>query len=167
MQQDVSDFMRLRLKNVLAGKVRYDVVDAVLADVDDLYAVTLRAQAVEDFIRREQSEKFVQAFVRAGNLAKKAESTAINEALFQTDEEKALFAAFQTAGKTVTEFTSKRDFSGAAEALTALAAPIDAFFDAVMVMDPDENIRNNRLGLLKSIHLLTNQVADFSRIVLG
>ena len=167
MQQDVSDFMRLRLKNVLAGKVRYDVVDAVLADVDDLYAVTLRAQAVEDFIRREQSEKFVQAFVRAGNLAKKAESTAINEALFQTDEEKALFAAFQTAGKTVTEFTSKRDFSGAAEALTALAAPIDVFFDAVMVMDPDENIRNNRLGLLKSIHLLTNQVADFSRIVLG
>ncbi len=167
MQQDVSDFMRLRLKNVLAGKVRYDVVDAVLADVDDLYAVTLRAQAVEDFIRREQSEKFVQAFVRAGNLAKKAENTAINEALFQTDEEKALFAAFRTAGKTVTEFTSKRDFSGAAEALTALAAPIDAFFDAVMVMDPDENIRNNRLGLLKSIHLLTNQVADFSRIVLG
>ena len=53
------------------------------------------------------------------------------------------------------------------DALSDLAAPIDAFFAGVMVMDKDEKIRNNRLGLLKSVDLLIQQAADFSKIVLA
>ena len=56
---------------------------------------------------------------------------------------------------------------GALDDLEELAAPIDAFFDAVMVMDKDEKIRKNRLGLLKAIDALVNEVADFSKIVLA
>jgi glycyl-tRNA synthetase beta chain len=69
MQQDVADFMRLRLKNVL-DDVRYDVVDAVLTEVDDLYAVSLRAQAVQKFVSGDAAAH-IQAFVRAANLAAK------------------------------------------------------------------------------------------------
>ena len=60
-----------------------------------------------------------------------------------------------------------QDYLGALDDLEELAAPIDAFFDAVMVMDKDEKIRSNRLGLLKAIDQLINQVADFSKIVLA
>jgi glycyl-tRNA synthetase beta chain len=58
------------------------------------------------------------------------------------------------------------DYSGAIEALSELAKPIDAFFDAVMVMDEDAKVRANRLGLLKSIDALVQTVADFSKLVL-
>jgi len=93
MQQDVADFMRLRLKNVLED-VRYDVVDAVLEDVDDLYAVSLRADAVAKFVATDAATANIQAFVRAANLAKKSETAAIDEALFTAPEEKSLYQAY-------------------------------------------------------------------------
>ena len=59
-----------------------------------------------------------------------------------------------------------QDYLGAIDALSDLAAPIDAFFDGVMVMDKDEKIRSNRLGLLKSVDELIHCAADFSKLVL-
>lgn len=164
MQQDVADFMRLRLKNVLES-IRYDVLDAVLGDVDDLYAVAQRAAAVEAFVAGKDAEKDIQAFVRVGNLAKKAGQAAVDAALFQNDEERALYAAYEKADKAAAEKLQAEDYAGALEAFTQLSQPIDAFFDGVMVMDKDENIRDNRLGLLKSIDALVKRVADFSKIV--
>ena len=166
MQQDVADFMRLRLKNVLADrKIRYDVVDAVLGNVDDLYAVTLRAEALAKFVQTDGAEKQVQAFVRAGNLAKNAESMEVKEELFQQDVEKALYQAYTSAESAVESLVGGRDYAGVMDALTELAQPIDAFFDGVMVMDKDEMIRRNRLALLKSIECLIEQAADFDKIV--
>ncbi|TYZ22577.1 glycine--tRNA ligase subunit beta [Selenomonas ruminis] len=165
MQQDVADFMRLRLKNVLED-VRYDVVDAVLENVDDLYAVSLRAEAVAKFVASDAATANIQAFVRAANLAKKADAAAINEALFNTDEEKSLYQVYTATASSVDSLVAGHDYDGAIDALTELSAPIDAFFDGVMVMDKDEKIKNNRLGLLKSIDALVNRVADFSKVVL-
>ena len=71
MQQDVADFIRLRLKNVLES-IRYDVVDAVLADVDDIYAVSLRAKAVADYVASADAAAGIQAFVRVANLDRKS-----------------------------------------------------------------------------------------------
>ena len=134
MQKDVADFMRLRLKNVLADeKVRYDIVDAVLEDVDDIYSVELRAQAVAGFLASEQAEKQVQAFVRAANLAKKAESSSIDAGLLKAAEENALYQVYASVSDEVQQLLEAKDYEGALEALTRLAAPIDAFFDGVMV----------------------------------
>ena len=167
MQADVADFMRLRLKNVLSdAKIRYDIVDAVLQDVDDIYAVYLRALALSKAMEKDMT-KTIQAFVRAGNLAKKAEQTTMDAALFQMDEEKALYQAYTSAKSAVDSLVKGQDYLGMIDALSDLAAPIDAFFAGVMVMDKDEKIRNNRLGLLKSVDLLIQQAADFSKIVLA
>ena len=166
MQADVADFLRLRLKNVLET-VRYDVVDAVLTDVDDLYAVSLRAEAVAKFVATDAAASNIQAFVRAANLAKKADSSQIDAALFQVAEEKSLYQAYTSAASAVESLIKGQDYMGAIDALTELAKPIDVFFDAVMVMDKDEQVKNNRLGLLKSIDELVGRVADFSKIVLG
>lgn len=166
MQGDVADFIRLRLKNVLGDAgIRYDVIDAVLTDVDDVYLVYLRAQAVAAALQRDMTGT-IQAFVRAGNLARQAPSAVVDASLLGTDEEKALYQAYTSADSAVASLIQGQDYTGALDALEDLAAPIDAFFTAVMVMDKDEKIRNNRLGLLKSVDDLIRRVADFSQIVL-
>ena len=169
LQNDVADFMKLRLKNVLADAgIRYDVVDAVFVTVDDIYGVFLRAQAVNDAVKQDM-EKTIQAFVRTGNIARKAEDVqaAVETDLLAEQVEKDLCKAYEAAASKVEKEIVAQDYAGAIATLSQLAAPIDAFFDGVMVMDKDEKIKNNRLGLLKLVDNLICQVADFSKIVLA
>lgn len=169
LQNDVADFMKLRLKNVLADAgIRYDVVDAVFVTVDDIYGVFLRAQAVNEAVKQDM-EKTIQAFVRTGNIARKAEDVqaAVEAGLLAEQVEKDLYKAYEAAASKVEKEIVAQDYAGAIATLSQLAAPIDAFFDGVMVMDKDEKIKNNRLGLLKLVDNLVCQVADFSKIVLA
>ena len=165
IQREVADFMRLRVKNVLGGATRYDVIDAVLGDVDDVFAVTLKAAAVEQFLAAPDATKNIQSFVRVGNLAKKAESAELNAELFTLDAEKVLHGAFAAVKVAADELINKKDFFGALDVLKKLSAPIDSFFDSVMVMDENLSVRQNRLALLKSIDDLLAKIADFSKIV--
>lgn len=169
LQNDVADFMKLRLKNVLADAgIRYDVVDGVFVTVDDIYGVFLRAQAVNEAVKQDM-EKTIQAFVRTGNIARKAEEVqaAVEADLLAEQVEKDLCKAYEAAASKVEKEIAAQDYAGAIATLSQLAAPIDAFFDGVMVMDKDEKIKNNRLGLLKLVDNLVCQVADFSKIVLA
>jgi len=169
LQNDVADFMKLRLKNVLAdADIRYDVVDAVFVTVDDIYGVFLRAQAVNEAVKQDM-EKNIQAFVRTGNIARKAEDVqaAVEADLLAEQVEKDLCKAYEAAAAKVEKEIAAQDYAGAIATLSQLAAPIDAFFDGVMVMDKDDKIKNNRLGLLKLVDNLVCQVADFSKIVLA
>ena len=169
LQNDVADFMKLRLKNVLADAgIRYDVVDAVFVTVDDIYGVFLRAQAVNEAVKQDM-EKTIQAFVRTGNIARKAEDVqaAVEADLLAEQVEKDLCKAYEAAASKVEREIEAQDYASAIATLSQLAAPIDAFFDGVMVMDKDEKIKNNRLGLLKLVDNLICQVADFSKIVLA
>lgn len=169
LQNDVADFMKLRLKNVLADAgIRYDVVDAVFVTVDDIYGVFLRANAVNEAVKQDM-EKTIQAFVRTGNIARKAEDVqaAVEADLLAEQVEKDLGKAYEAAASKVEKEIAAQDYAGAIATLSQLAAPIDAFFDGVMVMDKDEKIKNNRLGLLKLVDNLVCQVADFSKIVLA
>lgn len=169
LQNDVADFMKLRLKNVLADAgIRYDVVDAVFVTVDDIYGVFLRAQAVNEAVKQDM-EKTIQAFVRTGNIARKAEDVqaAVEADLLAEQVEKDLCKAYEAAASKVEKEIAAQDYAEAIATLSQLAAPIDAFFDGVMVMDKDEKIKNNRLGLLKLVDNLICQVADFSKIVLA
>lgn len=169
LQKDVADFMKLRLKNVLADAgIRYDVVDAVFVTVDDIYGVFLRAQAVNEAVKQDM-EKTIQAFVRTGNIARKAEDVqaAVEAGLLAEQVEKDLHKAYEDASDKAEKEIATQDYAGAIATLSQLAAPIDAFFDGVMVMDKDEKIKNNRLGLLKLVDNLICQVADFSKIVLA
>lgn len=169
LQNDVADFMKLRLKNVLADAgIRYDVVDAVFVTVDDIYGVFLRANAVNEAVKQDM-EKTIQAFVRTGNIARKAEDVqaAVEADLLAEQVEKDLCKAYEAAAVEAEKEIAAQDYAGAIATLSQLAAPIDAFFDGVMVMDKDEKIKNNRLGLLKLVDNLVCQVADFSKIVLA
>ena len=139
LQKDVADFMKLRLKNVLADAgIRYDVVDAVFVTVDDIYGVFLRAQAVNEAVKQDM-EKTIQAFVRTGNIARKAEDVqaAVEAGLLAEQVEKDLCKAYEAVASKVEKEVAAQDYAGAIATLSQLAAPIDAFFDGVMVMDKD------------------------------
>ena len=166
MQADVAEFLRLRLRNVLeVEQIRYDAVDAVLGDVDDIYNVLLRARAVTAFTGQKDAARSMQAFVRVANIARKNAAETIYPERFHMAEEKALYQAYTSTKSAVESLVSGEDFEGAIDALTELVAPIDAFFDNVMVMDKDETIRENRLALLRSVDAVIRDVADFTKIV--
>lgn len=165
IQKEFADFMRLRVKNVLSNSTRYDVIDAVIDDVDDIFEVTLKAAAVEQFLKMPDATKNIQSFVRVGNLAKKAESTELDAELFTLDAEKVLYKAFEAVKVVAGELINKKDFLGALDALKKLSTPIDSFFDSVMVMDENLAVRKNRLALLKSIDELLAKIANFGKIV--
>ena len=162
---DAEDFMRLRVKNILSGTTRYDVIDAVIDDVDDVFAVTLKAAAVEQFLKTPDATKNIQSFVRVSNLAKKSDSTEINSQLFALDAEKILHGAFAAIKVAADELIDKKDFLGALDVLKKLSTPIDSFFESVMVMDENLIVRKNRLALLKSIDDLLGKIANFGKIV--
>lgn len=166
MQADVAEFLRLRLRNVLeAEHIRYDAADAVLGDVDDIYNVLLRARAVTAFTGQKDAAQSMQAFVRVANIARKSAAETIYPERFHMAEEKALYQAYTSTKSAVESLVSGEDFEGAIDALIELVAPIDAFFDNVMVMDKDEMIRENRLALLRSVDAVIRDVADFTKIV--
>ncbi len=164
IQKDFAEFIRLRVKNVLSS-TRYDVVDAVIGDVDDVFAVTIKAAAIEQFLNTPDAVKNIQSFVRVGNIAKKSESTEINEGLIKLDAEQILCKAFAAVKVVAEELIDKKDFIGALDALKKLSTPIDSFFDSVMVMDENLEVRKNRLALLKSIDDLLAKIADFGKLI--
>lgn len=167
LRQEIAAFLRLRLKNIFdeAG-IRYDVAEAVLSDVNDVYACYGRGKAVADALLAEDMTAVIQAFVRAGNIAAKGADGVIDPALFVAPEEKALYQALTSANSAVDSLLEGQDYAGAIDALRDLAVPIDALFDAVMVMDKEAKIRQNRLALLFAVDRLIRRVADFDKIVL-
>ena len=110
-------------------------------------------------------ERAVEAFTRAANLAGKTECETIEESLFETAAEIALYQASRTAKTKIADAVKSRAYLEALQIVAELAEPIDAFFAAVMVMVDDARVRDNRLALLRSISSLTRTIADFSKIV--
>lgn len=167
LMEEMQEFFRLRIKNVLSDEgIRYDVIDSVMAaGTDDIYDAVLRARAVANINGTEDLRSAVQAFTRVGNLARNAITDDINPELFSADAERALYQAYQNAKQKVYEFLAKKDYAGVLSAVSELTQPIDTFFEVVMVMDKDEAVKNNRLALLKSIIEIPLKVADLSKIV--
>ena len=167
IQKNVAEFFTLRLKNVLGDNdVRYDIIDAVLENADEVAGTYAKACVTAQEIASGVLNDAIQAFVRVGNISKKAENNVINEALFTLDEEKALYNAYVAVAKDVETALNNKDYKTAIDKMQELTAPINNFFDNVMVMDKDEQIKNNRLALLKNIDTLIKYIADFGKIVL-
>ena len=165
----IAEFMKQRLRNMLIDQgIRYDVVDAVLAeerndDFADLYA---RAVALNKFVASAEAPAMIQAATRVANLCKKIEEeTAINPQLFEVEAETALHNAVVEATKEVMVATSKYDYAAVLAESVKLVAPINKFFDDVMVMAEDAKVKNNRLALLSAVKDITHAVGDINAIV--
>lgn len=164
---DVEEFFNLRIKNVLSdGEIRYDMIDAVMAaGTDNMYDTWLRAKALGFEGGTLAMQKAVQAFSRAGNLAKSAVETSVDPQYFETDAEKQLYDAYLAAENRINEAIKAKEYVQALQVMAQMTQPIDAFFGAVMVMVDNEQVKNNRLALLKAIISLTAHIADVSKII--
>jgi glycyl-tRNA synthetase beta chain len=159
-------FVLGRLEGVLKDRGQaYDTVAAVLAVAGDDPADALaRCEAVTAFRSRSDAmEDLSVAFTRAKNLADPALGTAADNSLM-TPEEDALDTALELAEERSAAALLEARYADALEVLASLRGPIDAFFEAVLVMDTDERLRENRLRLLNRFVALFSRFADFSRI---
>ncbi len=159
----------------LAGSLREQgfsaqEVDAVLAlKPQRLGEVGLRLQAVRAFAARPESPALAAANKRIGNILKKAEveglvDAHVNPALLKEEAEKSLHVLMlKLVPESEAQFMAG-DYTASLQTLAALRAPVDAFFDGVMVNAEEMDLRLNRQGLLKCLHVAMNRVADLSRL---
>ena len=156
----------------LAGSLReqgYSAqeVDAVLAlRPQRLGDVTQRLIAVRAFATLPESPALAAANKRIGNILKKTDDVDghVSEILLQEAAEKSLYAAMQTVLPQAQSQWEAGDYTASLQSLAALRAPVDAFFEDVMVNAEQMDLRLNRLGLLKTLHIAMNRVADLSKL---
>jgi glycyl-tRNA synthetase beta chain len=143
-------------------------VDAVLAlQPRRLGDVPRRLAAVRAFAALPEAASLAAANKRVGNILKKAEGEVeakVDAALLKEAAEAALFEALKAAAPKAQASFEEGDYTASLQALAVLKAPVDAFFDGVMVNAEDAALKANRLGLLATLHKAMNQVADISRL---
>ena len=157
----------------LAGSLREqgysaEEVDAVLSLRPPLLAdVRARLAAVRAFAGMPEAASLAAANKRVGNILKKAEGGVranVDPALLHEPAEAGLHAALGSAKAKADAAFERGDHAASLQALAVLKAPVDAFFDAVMVNTEEPALRANRLGLLATLHAAMNRVADLSKL---
>jgi glycyl-tRNA synthetase beta chain len=178
---------RLKVQQKEAG-VRHDLIDAVFAlgGEDDLVRLLARVKALQAFVTTEDGTNLLAGYKRAANILKQSEGDSkdtvrpepvegpsfadspkqdgASTSSARTGVEDILLSALDAAEQKATAAIDAERFGDAMAALATLRGPIDTFFDAVMVNDPDPHKRAFRLGLLARFRDAVHRVADFSKI---
>lgn len=166
----IMEFFKQRLRNLLMDQgIRYDVIDAVFADKrnDDMVDLAVRCKALAAYVEAGNAEPLVQVSVRVSNLCKKIEKeVAISGALFKDESENKLHVVVAAVSKEIIPEIVLYDYAAVLKAGEKVIEPVNTFFDNVMVMDEDENVKNNRLAMLEEVRGIVNAVGDLSLLVL-
>lgn len=166
----IMEFFKQRLRNLLMDQgIRYDVIDAVFADKrnDDMVDLAVRCKALAAYVEAGNAEPLVQVSVRVSNMCKKIEKeVAISGALFKDESENKLHEVVAAVSKEIIPEIVLYDYAAVLKAGEKVIEPVNAFFDNVMVMDEDENVKNNRLAMLEEVRGIVNAVGDLSLLVL-
>jgi len=169
---DLLTFFADRLKVLLRDQgQRHDLVDAVFAlGDDDLVRIVARVDALSAFLTTDDGANLLAGYKRASNILKAEEKKAAlptgpaERLAGAPPAEIALIDALAAAQPQVAAALDAEDFAAAMQALSTLRGPVDAFFEAVLVNDPDEAVKWNRFRLLSQVRGAIEEVADFSLI---
>ena len=173
--QDTCDavygFLKGRMAHILEEDGYSKDVIASVTDIsiDHIPHVWKRVAALEKLKAEPDFEPLAAAFKRVVNIIKKSEDAtagaqAVRERLFEHPSESGLYAAFQDVNARVAKQLDDGQFDQALLDIASLKDRVDAFFDGVMVMTENADLRNNRLALLKQIAEMFGRFADFSKI---
>lgn len=178
-RSDALGFLRARLDGLMRERGwRYDVVDAVLAaGYDDIVDALARAEALQSSLARPEFAAVTTAFKRIATIAARAgedQEDGIDDIVEQdagagalAAAEAALWQAFVSVRAQAEQALAARDYRQFYHLATTLKEPIDAFFEQVLVMDPDGEVRRRRLVLLRAIAALLTRPADLQRLAAG
>ncbi len=172
--ESIRAFFRERLEFYLKEQLgyKYDVVNAVLAaGSDDIVDAVARAEAVSKVRGSTDFESISVAFKRIKNILRQANESgkrvgsSVDPRAFSEEAEKKLGAQIPEIARAVNGFREGHDYSRALAEISRIRPAVDAFFDKVMVMVEDEQLRGNRLALLQTLLREFSTIADFSEIV--
>ncbi|MEQ9617901.1 MAG: glycine--tRNA ligase subunit beta [Deltaproteobacteria bacterium] len=163
---EIMEFIKERVRHIMIGEgFSHDVVDAVIsAGFDDIVEVKRRIEALGDFRTAPEFEPLGVAFKRVVNIVKGQPKNEVDKELLMEPVEKELFESFVETQKKVGREISDRNYSESLSILKDLKEPVDKFFDNVLVMDENPEIRQNRLSMLWAIRDLFFKIADFSKL---
>lgn len=167
VKSDLMSFFELRLKNLFTDMgIRYDVVDAII-NIEDSnpFDLLIRAKDLDAWVKNNRVTEALQTFSRISNISKEAIAGKVDEALFTHDSEAKLNTAYNSIKAEVEAMLARREYVKALELLISIKDSVDAFFDSVMIMDENMDIRANRLAMLSNIRTTMESVADLSKIV--
>jgi glycyl-tRNA synthetase beta chain len=160
------EFVLERLRGLLAEqKTTIEVFNAVAATGTTAPAdFSARVEAVRAFLEMKESAQLAAAHKRIRNILKQAGEGEIevNPEIFREAQERGLYEALTALDGKVHGAAARADYTGGLKALAQLQKPVDAFFDKVMVMAPEEELRANRVALLRRLDKLCRSIADIS-----
>lgn len=166
---EISNFLKQRFETKLKEiNIRYDVINAVLWNgVDNIYEDYRKAMSLSKARGEKEFISLALPFKRAVNITKNIDSApAVNPALLAVEAEKTLYAGYQKVNAEAGAAIDANDYALAFKKLSELNEPIDKFFAGVMVMDKNEELKNNRIALLCAIKSLFLRLADISQLVI-
>jgi len=173
LTQKVYSFLQNRIIQLLVdqGYAKDTIAAVVDVSIDHVPNLWSRLEALESFKAKPDYEPLTVAFKRVVNILRKSGKQKgqerlgkVKENLFEHESESALFGAYQKVEKKVSEAMDKGLFEKALQDIATLRGPVDAFFDGVMVLAEDQNVRRNRMALLEHIATLFGKFADFSKL---
>ncbi|WP_297136787.1 glycine--tRNA ligase subunit beta [Terrisporobacter sp.] len=167
VSEQIVEFFVERVKNLFKDLgIRYDVIDAVLNNnLDDISDIHTRALELNRWLQKDELVEMLTAFNRVSTLAQKATGDTVKEELLKEDAEVKLYNSFKEIKVNVESLLNDKKYNEALDAFATLRPLVDNLFDNVMVMDKDEAIKENRLGLLKQIYSTMLTICDLSKIV--
>ncbi|MBC8588368.1 glycine--tRNA ligase subunit beta [Paratissierella segnis] len=165
IKSDIMGFFIARIRNMFMDmNIRHDIIEAVVStNIDDIYDLKIRAIKLNEWLKKDGLQDILTAFNRVSTLAVKAPSNEIKRDLL-TEDELNLYDSYNNIEEKVLNLIEKKEYDKALDLLITLKDPIDNFFEKVMVMVEDETLKNNRLGLLKTIYDTMMKVCDLSKI---
>ena len=165
---EITAFMLDRLRGLLRerGYTPNEIEAVVAQNPDRLDNIVERLDAVHAFAALPEAESLAAANKRITNILKKSEGArgTVQPALLKEVAEEGLYSAMVSLKPQVDAAFAKGDYTGTLKALAHLRNDVDAFFNDVMVMAEDLDLRNNRIALLSDLHGMMNQVADISKL---
>ena len=167
IREDLLTFFKARVKHLLQDKnIRYDLIDSLLAgEIGHISSLVNRAEVLQGKKDEAGFKESLEALSRVMNIAVKCEKqVAINPAIFENEQEKALFDKYQNIVVNYKETTDEIEHF---ELLSSLQGEIEQYFEHTMVMAKEEVIRNNRLSLMKEISDLISSYAAMNKIIVS
>lgn len=173
LRENILNFIMQRVENILALEGIKSVFRKSVFSVENksIYEIRRKIDAIKEVFKEGKGADILIPFIRVANMLKQAEEKKIklgefSERFLIEKEEKELYRFYIENYKRMVEFFEKKKYKEFLEEMRKWKKPIDNFFDKVFVMVEEENLRNNRIGLLKLINDIFIRFADFSKIPL-
>ncbi len=162
----IIDFIKGRFSNdcVRKGFDNGAVLAAVSVEFDNVMDCQQRIESIENIRKDPTFTVLAASYKRIRNIIKDNSTTQVDEQLFEHAAEKQLFAIYNEVHQEMEQFIKAKEYVAALQVMLKMKQPVDTFFDDVMVMAKDENVKQNRLNMLTAIGELILQIGDISKM---